>query len=243
MTETPKVYQAIVNVMKRVNAVPKGSKNRDQGFAYRSIDAVMAELHDIMAEEGLFIVPTVLETIDATRTVKSGAEWNHVKSTIAYDFYATDGSTVRAVVRGEALDSGDKASNKALAIALKYVTTQAFMIPTEEAKDPDEHTPEEAVRKPAVPQAVEAPKAENGKDTAIKALYGVIRQKGLDPAKGAVQIALCHDKPTIGSLTVEEIVSEARIIREMTAEEFQDYVSRKDDIEDAISSAIAEFDK
>lgn len=143
----PKVYQAIVNVMKKVNAVPKGSKNRDQGFAYRSIDAVMAELHDIMAEEGLFVVPTVLETIDTTRTVKSGAEWNHVKATIAYDFYAVDGSTVRAVVRGEALDSGDKASNKALAIALKYVTTQTFMIPTEEAKDPDEHTPEEALPK------------------------------------------------------------------------------------------------
>jgi len=144
-SNAPKVYQAIVNVMKRVNAVPKGSKNRDQGFAYRSVDAVMAELHDIMAEEGLFVVPTVLETIDTTRTVKSGAEWNHVKATIAYDFYAVDGSTVRAVVRGEALDSGDKASNKALAIALKYVTTQTFMIPTEEAKDPDEHTPEEAL--------------------------------------------------------------------------------------------------
>lgn len=159
MSETPKVYQAIIDVMKRVNAIPKDSKNRDQGFSYRSIDAVMAELHDIMAEVGLFVVPTVLSVEDGTRIVASGKEWNHVRALIAYDFYASDGSTVRAIVRGEALDSGDKASNKALAIALKYVATQTFMIPTEDAKDPDEVTPnvETAVTsKPAVKPVAKA---------------------------------------------------------------------------------------
>lgn len=155
MTETPKVYQAIIDVMRKVNAVPKDSKNRDQGFSYRSIDAVMAELHDIMAEVGLFVVPTVLSVEDATRTVASGKEWNHVRALIAYDFYASDGSTVRAIVRGEALDSGDKASTKALAIALKYVATQTFMIPTEDAKDPDATTPD--VGAPITPRPVVKP--------------------------------------------------------------------------------------
>ena len=42
-----------------------------------------------------------------------------------------------AVVIGEGMDSGDKATNKAMAIAYKYACFQTFCIPTEEMKDPD----------------------------------------------------------------------------------------------------------
>lgn len=35
------------------------------------------------------------------------------------------------------MDSGDKATNKAMAIAFKYACFQVFCIPTEEMKDPD----------------------------------------------------------------------------------------------------------
>lgn len=228
MTEQkPMVYQAIVNVMKKVNAVPKNAKNRDQGFAYRSIDAVMAELHDIMADEGLFVVPTVLETNDSTRTTKSGAEWNHVRATIAYDFYATDGSTIRAVVRGEALDSGDKASNKALAIALKYVTTQTFMIPTEEAKDPDENTPEEVVKttKTTAAQTTALVDGENGKATAVKVLYGVLYGKGLDAKKVVPLIAAQKGHGSIGALSKDEILEIAKALRELDGDQIMATVS------------------
>ncbi len=39
------------------------------------------------------------------------------------------------------MDSGDKASNKALSIAMKYALLQVFCIPTEDAKDPDADSP------------------------------------------------------------------------------------------------------
>ena len=54
-----------------------------------------------------------------------------------YRFVATDGSQVSCVVEGEGMDSGDKASNKAMAVAHKYALLQVLMIPTEEQKDPD----------------------------------------------------------------------------------------------------------
>jgi hypothetical protein len=54
-----------------------------------------------------------------------------------YTFYAKDGSSISAVVIGEGMDSGDKASNKAMAVALKYALLQVFCIPTEDTKDPD----------------------------------------------------------------------------------------------------------
>ena len=219
MTETkPQVYQAIVNVMRKVNAVPKDSKNRDQGFAYRSIDAVMAELHDIMAEEGLFVVPTVLETLDTTRTTKSGAEWNHVKSTIAYDFYATDGSSLRAVVRGEALDSGDKASNKALSIALKYVATQTFMIPTEEAKDPDATTPVEAVKKPSVSHAATLP-SDTATAAQMNAIAQIIKEMPLDERANV----------DVGSIRTKQQASEF-IQKHSTRKSYTSYNNRLNDV-------------
>ena len=40
------------------------------------------------------------------------------------------------------MDSGDKATNKAMSIAFKYACFQVFCIPTEEMKDPDSDTPD-----------------------------------------------------------------------------------------------------
>ena len=39
------------------------------------------------------------------------------------------------------MDSGDKASNKAMSAAFKYACFQTFCIPTEEMQDPDAETP------------------------------------------------------------------------------------------------------
>ena len=39
------------------------------------------------------------------------------------------------------MDSGDKATNKAMSAAFKYACFQTFCIPTEEMKDPDAETP------------------------------------------------------------------------------------------------------
>ena len=71
---------------------------------------------------------------------------------IKYTFYAEDGTNVSAVVIGEGMDSGDKASNKAMAIAMKYAFFQVFCIPTEEMKDPDAETSEPSrPKEPAIP--------------------------------------------------------------------------------------------
>ena len=45
------------------------------------------------------------------------------------------------------MDSGDKASNKALSIAFKYACFQVFCIPTEEMKDPDAETPPDSINR------------------------------------------------------------------------------------------------
>ena len=81
---------------------------------------------------------------------------------IKYTFYAEDGSNVSAVVIGEGMDSAAKASNKAMAVGMKYAMFQVFCIPTEEMPDSDAETPPSSTPKKEenkdVPFKVEEPK-------------------------------------------------------------------------------------
>lgn len=145
------IYPLIGEAMRRLTAVAKDSVNQTQGFKYRGIDAVMNALYPVMSELGLFFVPEVLEQTREERTTTKFYNGQEKKTTllysllkIRYTMYAPDGSNVSAVVIGEGMDSGDKASNKAMAVGLKYAAFQLFMIPTEEMKndDPDRVTHE-----------------------------------------------------------------------------------------------------
>jgi hypothetical protein len=51
---------------------------------------------------------------------------------------------------GEAMDSADKASNKAMSTALKYTLMQMFLIPTKDEKDTEYQTHEVSPKKPLI---------------------------------------------------------------------------------------------
>lgn len=139
------IYEAIADIMKEGYAITKDKKNSTQGFMYRGIDDVMNTFQPLMASRGIFVVPEVLDATREERQTKSGTNMLYSVLKVRYTFYASDGSNVSAVVIGEGMDSGDKASNKALAVAMKYAMFQTFCIPTEEMKDPDAETPEPSV--------------------------------------------------------------------------------------------------
>lgn len=144
MAETAMIYQTINNVMSEIGAVGKNKRNQQQGFMYRGVDDVMNALNPAFIKHKLFIVPEVLEQLREERTTKNGSGLIYSVCKIRYTFYAADGSNVQVVVIGEGMDSGDKATNKAMAIAFKYACFQLFCIPTEEMTDPDAdaHAPE-----------------------------------------------------------------------------------------------------
>ena len=132
-----KIYEAISNVMADIGAVGKNDVNKSQGFRYRGIDAVMNALNPAMVKHRVFCVPEILEQQREERTSRQGAVLIYSVCKIKYRFFTTDGSFVEAVTIGEGMDSGDKATNKAMAIAFKYACFQVFCIPTEEMTDPD----------------------------------------------------------------------------------------------------------
>lgn len=131
------IYEAISAVMNDVGAIGKNTKNQQQGFMFRGIDAVMNALQPALIKNHIFVVPEVLEQTREERQTSKGGTLIYSICRIKYTFYAEDGSSVSAVVIGEGMDSGDKATNKAMSIAFKYACFQVFCIPTEEMKDPD----------------------------------------------------------------------------------------------------------
>ena len=143
-----KIYSAICAVMEDIGAVGKNGINKTQGFKYRGIDAVMNALSPAMIKHKVFCVPELLEQ---TREERQSAKGNLLIYSICrmrYRFFTTDGSFVDAVTVGEGMDSGDKATNKAMAVAFKYACFQTFCIPTEELMDdPDKESPEAKGRK------------------------------------------------------------------------------------------------
>lgn len=144
MENTPLIFKKIIEVMADINAIGKYRRNQQQGFQFRGIDDVMNELHSSLAKCGVFVLPKVLEETRTTGKTSRGGDMFYTRLKIDFGFYAEDGSHVDAIVIGEAMDTGDKASNKALSIGLKYAMLQVFCIPTEDEKDPDAVSPQPA---------------------------------------------------------------------------------------------------
>ena len=137
------IYKAISGVIADIGAVGKDGMNTQQKYRFRSIDDVYKVLNPALAKNKVFIVPEILEERREARNMKSGAECTFVICKIKYTFYAEDGSFIEAIVIGEGMDYGDKATNKAMAIGYKYVCFQVFCIPTEDlTDDPDKESPE-----------------------------------------------------------------------------------------------------
>lgn len=135
------VYKAISAVARDMAEVgiSKDRENRQQGFAFRGIDQVYNALAPMLAKHGLVILPRITERTVTERVTPKGAVLFYVVVKAEFDFVATeDGSKHTVVTYGEAMDSGDKATNKAMSIAYKYAAFQTFCIPTEQtAVDPD----------------------------------------------------------------------------------------------------------
>lgn len=164
----PAIFSRINLIMSEVGGIAKDRTNAKQGYKFRGIDDVYLALQPLLAKHEVFTTLEVLDEIRSERTTQTGSVLFYSILKIRYDFWALDGSKISCTVIGEGMDSGDKASNKAMSIAQKYAFIQIFAIPTEDPKDPenDSHdvTPEPDPRQPD--PAKEPPKAPTKPSTA-----------------------------------------------------------------------------
>jgi hypothetical protein len=139
------IYQALARILGDVEAISK-DRNADMGaggkYKFRGIDDMYNALHKSFAKFKVFIIPEIIENKLQTQEKEKLWQGTLVKSlqyscilTVKFTFVSEDGSSLSATGVGHALDTSDKATNKAQSSALKYCLMQTFLIPTEEIKD------------------------------------------------------------------------------------------------------------
>lgn len=193
--DTPKIYAAMINILRDIKAI--GKDKQASGYAtfnYRGIDDVYNALNPVMAQHGVFCVPELLDSSREERTNAKEKVVAYVTVKVRYTFFAEDGSSVSCVVAGEGMDSGDKATPKALSIAMKYALFQTFCIPTEELVDPDAEVDQLSPRGTVLKQKHEADRAKakaNNPDPPTKeqfAAFWAIMKKRHPEAKTKEQL-------------------------------------------------------
>jgi hypothetical protein len=144
MSKTTPIYEALTAIMADCGAIGKGRRNQQQGYSFRGIDDLYNAIHPLFAKHGVFVTSEVIERHREERQTKHGGLLLYTTLRVKFTFYSSDGSSVSSITEGEAMDSADKSTNKAMSAALKYCLMQMLLIPTEELKDADAVTPEPA---------------------------------------------------------------------------------------------------
>lgn len=212
-TNGGEVYRLIGKAIGEIGAITKDKKNLQQGFMYRGIDQVYNALNPVMAKLGLFLTPEILDQKrEERKTFKRDTHTGEVREgvliytilTIRFTVYAPDGSNVSLSVIGEAMDSGDKSTNKAMSVAMKYAMFQLFCIPTDEMIDPDGETHEVAAK---------------DRDARLKAAA----QKGIAAAKAdKAASASAQAKPQTQTAPAAPMITDAQLKAEVKACESTD---------------------
>jgi hypothetical protein len=141
-----KVYQAINKVSEglcKIGIAKDQRNSQGTGYMFRGIDSVYNALAPLLAGHGLCIIPRMIARDCVERTSAAGKALFYIVVEAEFDFISTeDGSMHTARTFGEAMDSGDKGTNKAMSAAYKYAAFQAFCIPTEGDNDTENQTHE-----------------------------------------------------------------------------------------------------
>ena len=144
------IIKQLTLVMGEVGAVAKTQRNTHQSFNFRGIDNVVNAVSPALRKHGVVVVPTV--NASEAETIEIGqnrTRMGYVRVNVTYTFYAQDGSNIASTVVAESMDSGDKATAKAMSVAFRTALLQTLCLPTDEA-DPDADT---YVRSDGAPKA------------------------------------------------------------------------------------------
>lgn len=134
------IYLAIPKIMQEVGPIGKNGVNTFDKYKFRSIDDVYNKLQPVLAKNEVFFIPDVLESHEERYESQQGKSQVRVKLKVKYKIFHSDGSLIETVVEGEGIDRSDKATNKALTAAFKYMLIQIFCIAVDGEVDGDSET-------------------------------------------------------------------------------------------------------
>ncbi|AWL27172.1 hypothetical protein DJ533_00370 (plasmid) [Acinetobacter defluvii] len=143
----PAIYLAIHAIQAHLAKVgiakshsTKSNKNKGnsnfQDYNFRSVDDIYNVVTPLLTENNIVCIPDVKSTNVEKLVDSYGKVSHHTHIEVEYKFLSIlDESFVTVTMAGEAKDSTDKGSQKALSNAHKYCYIQMFSIPTKSSTD------------------------------------------------------------------------------------------------------------
>lgn len=193
MTEATNIITKLVAAKEAIGFVAKAERNTQQNFNFRGIDAVVNAVAPVFASLGIMVFPSqsesrsVLVTYGAKSTVGFRTE---VK--VTYTF--TDGeSSIQVEVVGEAIDSGDKGTAKAMSVAFRIALLQALTLPTAEP-DPDS-------------ESFQVTDGEATRNATLEAAFIALKESGMtsEQRRALIEQAIGHEmEGKFGDLSLDD---------------------------------------
>jgi len=151
--ESPQIFKLLSLVMNDAGAVKKSDFNSHQKFNFRGIDAVINAVSPALRAHGVVVFPQLISSeYELVQIGQNRTQMGYARIIVKYVFAAPDGSTVETTVPAESMDSGDKATAKAMSVAFRTALLQTLCLPTDDA-DPDadsyERAPVQSTQQPA----------------------------------------------------------------------------------------------
>jgi hypothetical protein len=199
--DAPTIVVALSAVMNDVQAVRKDSRNTQQNYPFRGIDAVMNAAGPALRRHGVVVVPNCerVEYRDVHTT--SGKPSRECTVTVRFTFYGPAGDSISCVTPGESMDFGDKGAPKAMSVAFRIALLQALCLPTDEP-DPDAASYERAA-KPAASPSTPAKEAR-------AALRTSCEKRGWNTSDVAARFATDHNGADLMACDDAKVIDEFR---------------------------------
>jgi hypothetical protein len=144
-----KLAAKLAQAYQRISAVIHDDRNTEHKYSFASAETIYKTCRNGMAEVGLAIIPFMDSYIEAPifKTTPSGEQGDRrgAYMLVNFDYCLIDSETGYTVVipwRGEVMEYGDKAFNKASTNATKYMLRTLFLLPTDRDDDPDRSSEE-----------------------------------------------------------------------------------------------------
>jgi hypothetical protein len=136
------LYQKLLKITEEIGTVEKSGRNQQQGYAFIEQAQVVAAVRVALAKYGVMILPeATIRTLDKFQNQKGTTfVWARVSS--RYTIVNADDPEERMVLEwdgGEAMDTSDKATNKAITASQKYFLMKLFNISDREDPDLQSH--------------------------------------------------------------------------------------------------------
>jgi len=236
-TSEPNLYKKLLAITEEIGKIDKTGNNSAQGYRFIEQAQVVAEVRVQLAKHGVVIIPeTVSRTIDRYVVTKPGYKAGdppkeqasyHVNVVSRYTIINADNPEERITCEwdaGEALDTSDKATNKAVTASDKYFLMKLFKI--SDRDDPDASSPEAPTTPPkAATKPVEPPKVETGliHPTLMTELRNKLRDAGMtgDNATAFVESRIGKPAP-VTNKDVQDVIEGLDILLSEEAKDIEE---------------------